>query len=52
MGRTIAVDDETHARLKAQGRFGDSYCDIIKRLLDATEAAIIETEAVAGLEGE
>lgn len=37
MGRTIAVDDETHTRLKTHGRFGDSYCDIIKRLLDKAE---------------
>jgi predicted CopG family antitoxin len=37
MGRTIAVDDETHSRLKNHGRFGDSYCDIIKRLLDGAE---------------
>ena len=37
MGRTIAVDDETHARLKTHGRFGDSYCDIIKRLLNKAD---------------
>jgi len=37
MGRTIAVDNETHNRLKMHGRFGDSYCDIIKRLLDKAE---------------
>jgi hypothetical protein len=31
------VDDDTHKRLAALGGFGDSYQDIIKRLLDNYE---------------
>ncbi len=36
-GKTIHVQDDVHKRLADRGTFGDSYNDIIKRLLDATE---------------
>jgi predicted CopG family antitoxin len=36
-GKTIHVQDDVHQRLADRGAFGDSYNDIIKRLLDATE---------------
>jgi predicted CopG family antitoxin len=38
-GKTIHVQDDIHKRLANRGDFGDSYNDIIKRLLDATEKA-------------
>ncbi|MBT93243.1 MAG: hypothetical protein CMA60_00250 [Euryarchaeota archaeon] len=40
--RTIAVDEATLERIARHGRFKDSYCKIINRLLDAVEA--IETQ--------
>ena len=33
----IRVDDDTHDRLKVHGRFGESFQDIINRLLDIAE---------------
>ena len=33
-GKSIHVDKETHQRLKSRGNFGESFCDVIKRLLD------------------
>ena len=29
-----AVDDDTHERLKTHARFGDSFDDILNRLMD------------------
>ena len=37
-GKSIHVDKETHERLKNRGNFGESFCDVIKRLLDCVEA--------------
>lgn len=34
---TIRVKKDTVQRLKAKGKFGESYEDIIKRLIDAWE---------------
>lgn len=36
-GKSIHVDQETHERLKSRGNFGESFCDVIKRLLDCVE---------------
>ncbi len=33
-GKSIHVDAETHSRLKRRGNFGESFCDVIKRILD------------------
>jgi predicted CopG family antitoxin len=32
-GKSIHVDSETHSRLAKMGFFGETFCDIIKRLL-------------------
>jgi len=37
-GKSIHVDKETHERLKSRGNFGESFCDVIKRLLDCVES--------------
>lgn len=37
--RTIAVDEATLERIAKHGRFKDSYCTIINRLLDFVEAS-------------
>jgi len=34
---TISVSKETHRRLKAIGQMGESYDDVVKRLLDLYE---------------
>ena len=36
-GKSIHVDRDTHERLKSRGNFGESFCDVIKRLLDCVE---------------
>ena len=33
-GKSIHVDAATHDRLKQRGVFGESFCDVIKRMLD------------------
>ena len=35
--KTIKLDDEVHERLTKHGRFGDTFQDIIIRLLDSYE---------------
>jgi predicted CopG family antitoxin len=35
--KMIRVDDDTHDRLKQHGKYGDSFDDIIKRLMDIVE---------------
>lgn len=35
--KMIRVDDDTHERLKTHGKFGESFQDIINRLLDIVE---------------
>jgi predicted CopG family antitoxin len=35
--KMIRVDDDTHERLKTHGKFGESFQDIINRLLDIAE---------------
>lgn len=35
---TIRIDDETRDRLKAMGKMGESYNEVIKRLLDVASA--------------
>jgi predicted CopG family antitoxin len=35
--KMIRVDDDTHDRLKHHGKFGESFQDIINRLLDIAE---------------
>lgn len=35
--KMIRVDDDTHERLKSHGKFGESFQDIINRLLDIVE---------------
>ena len=35
--KMIRVDDDTHDRLKTHGKFGESFQDIINRLLDIAE---------------
>ena len=35
--KMIRVDDDTHERLKTHGKFGESFQDIIDRLLDIAE---------------
>jgi len=35
--KMIRVDDDTHDRLKQHGKFGESFNDIIKRLMDIVE---------------
>jgi len=44
--RTIAVDEATLERIAKHGRFKDSYCKIINRLLDFVESTP-ETDADA-----
>lgn len=39
---TIHVSDETKARLDERGSKGDSYNDIVERLLDQTETTAAE----------
>jgi len=34
MIKTIRLSEETHKRIKGIGKFGESFEDIIKRLLD------------------
>jgi hypothetical protein len=36
-GKSIHVDGETHGRLAKKGSFGETFCDIIKRLLDQAD---------------
>jgi len=43
--RTIAVDTATMERLSKHGRFKDSYCSIINRLLDSYELKNGSSEA-------
>jgi predicted CopG family antitoxin len=35
--KMIRVDDDTHNRLKKHGKFGESFQDIINRLMDVVE---------------
>lgn len=35
--KMIRVNDETHERLKKHGKFGESFEDIINRLMDVVE---------------
>jgi predicted CopG family antitoxin len=35
--KMIRVDDDTHDRLKEHGKFGESFQDIIIRLMDIVE---------------
>lgn len=35
--KTLKISDETHKRLTKVGKFGDTFEDIIKRLLDEHE---------------
>ena len=35
--KMIRVDDGTHDRLKKYGKFGESFQDIINRLMDMVE---------------
>lgn len=35
--KMIRVDDDTHDRLKQHGKFGESFDDIINRLIDIAE---------------
>jgi predicted CopG family antitoxin len=35
--KMIRVNDSTHERLKRHGKFGDSFEDIINRLMDIAE---------------
>jgi predicted CopG family antitoxin len=37
MVKTIKVSDETHQRIKNQGKMGNTMEDVIKRLLDNIE---------------
>jgi predicted CopG family antitoxin len=43
-GKSIHVDAETHDRLKKRGVFGESFCDVIKRLLDQLEHFEVQPE--------
>jgi predicted CopG family antitoxin len=40
--KMIRVDDDTHERLKVHGKFGESFQDIINRLLDIVEGKASE----------
>jgi hypothetical protein len=40
MVKMVKLSDLTHERLKKYGKFGDSYDDIIARLLDSFEDKI------------
>lgn len=35
--KTLKIGEKTHERLKKHGRFGDSFEDIINRLMDIVE---------------
>jgi predicted CopG family antitoxin len=35
--KTLKINDDTHERLKKHGRFGDSFDDILNRLMDIVE---------------
>jgi predicted CopG family antitoxin len=35
--KMIRVDDDTHERLKEYGKFGESFQDILNRLMDIAE---------------
>jgi predicted CopG family antitoxin len=35
--KMIRVDDETHNRLKKYGKFGESFQDILNKLIDIAE---------------
>lgn len=35
--KMIRVDDNTHERLKKYGKFGESFQDILNRLMDIAE---------------
>jgi predicted CopG family antitoxin len=36
--KTLKIEDSTHTRLKKHGRFGESFDDLLNRLLDILEA--------------
>jgi predicted CopG family antitoxin len=35
--KTLKINDDTHECLKTHGRFGDSFDDILNRLMDIVE---------------
>jgi hypothetical protein len=35
--KSLKINDATHERLKRHGRFGDSFDDILNRLMDIVE---------------
>lgn len=37
MVKTLKISDDTHTRLKKFGQFGDSFEDILNRLMDIAE---------------
>jgi len=39
MVKTIRVDEETWRALGELGQFGETYCDVIKRLIEREKAA-------------
>ena len=39
MVKTIVVNDETHATLKDEGEMGDSFDDVIQKLIDCCKEA-------------
>jgi hypothetical protein len=38
--KMIRVTEKTHERLKAYGKFGDSFEDILNRLMDMAEGKV------------
>jgi predicted CopG family antitoxin len=48
-GKSIHVDSETHSRLAKMGFFGETFCDIIKRLL-VSKAELDQSKSVDALE--
>jgi len=39
MVKTLKISDETHARLSKLGSIGETYEDVIKKLIDEHEAS-------------
>lgn len=48
---TITLDDLTFRKLRDKGRFGESYCDLISRLIDSAvddDLSTIHLDSVRG----
>jgi predicted CopG family antitoxin len=40
--KTLKINEDTHERLKKHGKFGDSFDDVLNRLMDAVEGKAVK----------